>query len=144
MNNDTNLVTVQPIPEKRWHGKIGRESFAQPKTYEVLYDKNTGKYATGLTEEEAAKYSKLLGVDLSDKFDHENGHVYWSTKPAWIPLPNHPIVFNTAKPIEFVKVKNLKASDKVANSLKEYEEGKYPNATHYIVDEVEEVANKSC
>jgi hypothetical protein len=143
MTKLSNIVIVQPIPEKRWHGKMGKENFAQPKTYEVLYNKNTGAYDTGLTPEEADKYGKLLGVSLSDKFDHEGGNSYWATKPAWIPLPNHPITFNTEKPIDYVKVKNLKASDRVANNLKDYDEGKYPNATHYIVDEAEEVSNKA-
>ena len=48
------LVEVRPLPEKKWHGKKGKDSFAQPKTIEVLYDEKLGAYATGLTEEEAA------------------------------------------------------------------------------------------
>lgn len=137
------LVEVRPLPTNKWHSKKGKESFARPKDIEVLYDHNTGKYATGLTVEEASKYGKELGIDLSDTFNPNEPHIYWSTKPATIRLPNHTIVFDTDKPAEFVKVKNLKASKFVANSMKEWEDGKWPEASHVIFDETEEVNMKA-
>lgn len=137
------LVEVRPLPEKKWHGKKGKESFAQPKNVEVLYEHSTGRYATGLTPEEANEYGKILGVDLSDRFDPNGPHPYWSTKPATIRLPNHTVIFDTSKPADFVKVKNLKASKLVANSLKEWEDGKWPEASHVIFDESEEVNMKA-
>lgn len=137
------LVEVRPLPVKKWHGKKDKESFAQPKIIEVLFNKETGAYNTGLTKEEAEKYGKILGVDLSDTFSYTEPHPYWGTRPAWIELPNHTIVFDTRKPMDFVKVKNIKASNKVANNMKDWEEGKYPNATHVIYDEAEEIANRS-
>lgn len=137
------LVEIRPLPEKKWHGKKGKDSFAQPKDIEVLYDHSTGKYATGLTPEEAEKYGKLLGVNLSDTFNPNEPHPYWSTKPASIRLYNHTFILDTDKPAEFVKVKNLKAHKKVANSLKEWQDGKWPDATHVIFDETEEVNMKA-
>lgn len=132
-------VTVKPVPSEKWHGKEGKESFAQPLALEVLYDPQTGAYATGLTEEEALKYGKLLGADLSDTYSVEEPHPYWSSSAAKIKLPNHTLMYETDKPDHYVKVKNLKASSSVANSLKEWEEGLWPEATHYIYDESEEV-----
>lgn len=137
------LVEVRPLPAKKWHGKMGKESFSRPKDIEVLYDPVTGRYATGLTPEEAAKYSKEMGVDLSDTFNFNEPHVYWSTKAATIRLQNHTMIFNTDIPTEFVKVKNMKASKFVANSMKEYDEGKWPEATHVIFDEEEDVNLKA-
>ena len=137
------LVEVRPLQVKKWHGKEGKESFTQPKTIEVLYDSNTGKLATGLIEEEAEKYSKILGVDLSDRFNPNEAHPYWSSKAAEIKLENHTVLFDTNKPADFVKVKNLKASKFVANSMKDYEAGLYPNATHVIYDEEQEVTSKA-
>lgn len=137
------LVEVRPLPEKKWHGKKGKDSFAQPKGVEVLYDVATGKYATGLTPEEANEYGKLLGVDLSDRFNPNEAHPYWSTKAAEFKLPNHTVILDTRKPGDFVKWKNMKASKKVANSLKEHEEGLWPDATHIIFDESEEVGVKA-
>lgn len=137
------FVEVRPLPEKKWHGKSGKESFAQPKAIEVLYDSNTGKYATGLTEEEAKDYGKRLGVDLSDTFNPTEPHPYWSTKPATIKLENFTQLLNTDKPVDFVKVKNMKASKFVANSQRAYEAGEYPDATHVIFDEEEEVSLKA-
>ena len=136
-------VEVRPLPEKKWHGKKGKESFARPKDIEVLYDNATGKYATGLTPEEAAEYGKKLGVDLSDTFNPNEPHPFWSTKAAMIRLENHTMLFDTAKASDFVKVKNMKASKKVANSMREWEEGKWPEATHVIYDEAEEVNMKA-
>lgn len=137
------LVEVRPLPEKKWHGKKGKESFAQPKTIEALYDVNTGKYATGLTQDEATEYSKKLGVDLSDTFVPDKPHPYWSTKAAQIKLLNQTMLFDTDKPADFVKVKLMKANKLVANSMKEYEENKFPDATHVIYDEAEQVQMKA-
>ena len=137
------LVEVRPLPKKKWHGKTGKESFSQPIVIEVLYDHDKGKYATGLSEEEEKKYSKQLGVDLSSRFNPNEAHPYWGTKAAQIKLENHTMLFDTRKPAEFVKVKNLKASKFVANSLKEWEQGIFPDATHVIFDEEEEVSLKA-
>jgi hypothetical protein len=133
------LVEVKPIDRTKWHGQKGAQSFATPKSAEVLYDAKTGKYATGLTEEEAAKYGKLLGADLSDTFDYDKPHPYFSSKPAQIRLENSTMIFDTSKPSHYVKVKNMKASKLVANSLRELESGLWPDATHVIYDEQEDI-----
>lgn len=137
------LVEVRPLPEKKWHGKKNNESFAMPKTVEALYDETTGKYATGLTPEEAAHYGKLLGVDLSDTFHPTVPSAVWASKAFWVPLKNQTMIFDTDKPIEAVKVKLMKASKLVANSQREYDANKYPDATHVIFDEQEEVSTKA-
>ena len=45
--------------------------------------------------------------------------------------------FNLDLPLEYIKVKVMKASKFVANSMKEYEEGLWPEATHVLHDEAE-------
>ena len=135
------LVEVRPIASKKWHGKEGKDSFTQPKGIEVLYDVSMGCYATGLTPEEAKKYGKLLGKELDDVFNPEEAHPYWGSQAARIKLPNRTIFFDTAKPIEFVKVKNLKASKFVANSIKELTD--FPEAEFVIYDEQEEIQLKA-
>lgn len=137
------LVEVKPLPKVQWHGKKGKDNFAVPKVIEVLYDHSKGKYATGLTEEEEVEYSKLLGVDLSAVFNPTEPHPYWPTKAAQITLPNYTIVFDSNKPQEYVKIRNLKASKFVANSIREYEAGEFPDATHVIYDEESEVKSKA-
>lgn len=137
------LVEVRPIPEKTWHGKTGAESFKQPYVTECLYDPALGAYATGLTEEERVKYEKLLGVDLSSTFSMNEPHPYWSTAPAKIKLPNQTSIFNDEKPSDFVKIKVMKASKFIANSQKELEEGKWPDALFVIHDESEDVSLKA-
>lgn len=138
------LVEVRPIAESKWHGKSGAESFKQPFTIECLYDPQTGAYATGLTPEDVKKYSSLLGgVDLSDKFNPNEAHPYWGTAAARIKLANQTTIFNDQKPSDYVKIKVMKASKFVANSQKEYEEGKWPDALFVIHDESEEVSLKA-
>lgn len=133
-------VEVRPLDLPKWHGKKGQESFSQPHIIEALYDSNSGKIATGLTEEEAEKYGKELGVDLSNKFDQNKPHPFWNSKMGVIKLQNSTMIFDDRKPLEFVKIKVMKASKYVANSMKEWNEGKYPEATHVIYDEEEEVS----
>lgn len=137
------MIEVRPLPKKKWHNKIGKESFTNPIDIEVLYDKETGKFATGLDDEETAKYSKLLGVTLDAQWNVAEPHPYFSTKAATIRLPNYTRIFNTDRPAEYVMWKNMKASKFVANSMKEWEEGKWPEATHFIYDENEEVNLKA-
>lgn len=137
------LVEVRPIEKKKWHGKMGKESFAQPISVRVLYSHSTGAYATGLTTEETEEYSKKLGVNLGNTFNPQKAHDYWDTNAAKIKLPNYPVFFDNTIPLEFVRIKNLKASSRVANSWKEYQQGKFPLATHVIFDESEHIEVKA-
>ena len=136
-------VEIKPLEIKKWHGKKDKESFAQAKTIEVLYNPDTGKYDTGLTEKEAEELGKKLGLNLNDVYIPEQAHEYWGSKAAKISLPNQTMFLETSKPLEEIKYKNLKASKFVANSLREWEEGLWPDATHVIYSEEEEMADKA-
>ena len=133
------LVEVRPLYHRKWHEKEGKESFTQPKGFDVLIDSDTGKYATGLTQEEAEKYGKILGVDLSDTYNPNEPHPYWGTTAARIKLRNQTMVFDDEKPSDFVKIKNMKASKFVANSMAEYNNGLWADAEFVIFDENDEV-----
>ena len=137
------LVEVRPLEIEKWHRKKGPEDFSQPLIIECLYDIDTGNYATGLTEEEQKKYEKLTGYDLSNNYNPSKPHPFWNSQAARIKLPHRTTIFDTKKPLDFIKVKVLKASKFVANSMKEYEEGLYPEATYVIFDEAEEMAIKA-
>ena len=137
------LVEIRPIERKKWHGKEGKESFAQPLTVRVLYDHATGAYATGMTDKETEEYQSKLGVDLNRVFNSQKPHAYWDSNASRIKLPNYPIFLDPTIPLEFVRIKNLKASNTVANSLKDYNEGLFPEASHVIFDDEEEVEIKA-
>lgn len=136
-------IIIKPVPSQKWHGKNGKDSFARPQTIEALYDTQTGRYATGLTEEEAKKYGKLLGVDLDDTFNFNEPHPFWSSSAVRIKLPNHTMILDDTRHLDFVKIKVLKASKFIANSLQEWEDGMFPDATHIIYDEQEETEVKA-
>jgi hypothetical protein len=136
-------VEVRPIDIPKWHGKKGKEAFSQAHTIEALYDSRLGGYATGLTEEEVEKYQKKLGVDLSNVFNQEEPHPFYNSKMGRVKLENRTMIFDDTRALDYVRVKLMKASKYVANSMKDYDAGLYPEATHVIFDEEEDIAIKA-
>lgn len=138
------LVEVRPIESKRWHGKKGQESFTRPKKIQALVDTEKMQYATGLSAEDIAMLEKKgVKYDLSSHFDSERPHEFWDSNMAQIKLENNTMFFNTENTLDFIKVKVMKASKYVANSMREFDEGLYPEATHVIFDEAEEADIKA-
>ncbi len=134
-----NKVEVKPLPIQKWHGKKNQESFARPKTIQAFADPSTMKYIHGLTDEDLKELKKKLGAkyDLSDDFNPETAHPFWDSSQARIKLENNTQIFNKANALDLIKVGIIKACPYVANSFEEWEEGRWPNATHYIYDEKE-------
>lgn len=134
------LIEVRPIEKKSWHGKKGRESFTREKKIQALVDSRTNEYATGLSPEDIENLKKKgVQYDLSAHFNPNEPHPFWDSSTATVVLENNTMFFDTSRPLDFIKVKLMKASKYVANSLKEYEEGLWPDATHVIFDENEEI-----
>lgn len=137
-------VEVRPLEVKKWHGKVGAESFTRPKKLQALVDPITMRYATGLSEEDI-KLLRKKGVqyDLSDNFISDTPHPFWDSSMAVIKLENNTMFFDTDAPIDFIKIKMMRASRFVANSMQEYESGLFPDATHVLYDEQETAAIKA-
>lgn len=133
------LIEVRPIEVKKWHGKIGSESFTRPKKMQALVDPETMKYSTGLSAADI-KDLKAKGIkyDLSDNFDTEVPHPFWDSNMSAFKLENNTMFFDIDLPLNFIKVKIMRASKYIANSLADYNKGLYPEATHVIFDESEE------
>ncbi len=151
-------VEVRPLNIPKWHGHTGKESFTRPKTLNVLVDSETRQYATGLNYvdktfsnpdnpkekmTEAEYYGKILKADLSPQYFEEITHPFWDSKTPKIKLENKTMFFDSDNPIDYIKIKIMKASKFVANSIREWEEGHYPDATHVITDEAEEAEVKA-
>ena len=138
-------IEVRPIERKRWHGKTGKENFTRPKKIQALVNSDTMLYATGLSDEDirTLKEKHKVNYDLSPNFNEENPHPFWDSSSAVVKLENATMFFQTEKPLDFIKVKLMKASKFVANSMKDYEEGLFPEATHVIFDESEEIELKA-
>ena len=137
------LVEVKPIEKERWHGKKGKEAFTRAMVIEALISVNTNRFCTGLTDEDRKRLESLTGYDLSPDYMVGKPHPFWSSTAAQVKLENKTNVFDTKKPLDEIKVKLMKDSDLVANSMKEYEEGKFPLAKFVIFDESEEVEIKA-
>lgn len=137
------IVEVRPVEKQRWHGKQGKESFTRPVTIEALISLQTGQYSTGQSEKDRERLEKATGQNLSP--DHVVGkpHDFWNSPAALIKLEHKTNVFNTDKPYEEIKVMILKASDLVANSQREFEQGLFPDALFVIYDEREETELKA-
>lgn len=132
------LVEIRPIETKKWHGKTGPESFTRPKTLQALVDTNSMSYATGLNSDEILELNKKVNYDLNNHFDSQSPHPFWDSPMSKVKLENHTMFFDISQPLNYIKVKILKASKFVANSMTEYEEGLFPEATHVIFDEAEQ------
>lgn len=137
------IVEVRPIERERWHGKRGRDAFARPITLEALVNAKTGQYDTGLTDKDKQRLETLTGYDLSKEYILGRPHPFWSSTAARIVLEHKTNIFDTSRPLDEIKVKVMKAHDLVANSMTEYNEGKFPYATFVIYDENEEVEVKA-
>lgn len=150
----TARIQVKPVQTTKWHQKKGAESFKRPHTIGALVNAENLTYETGLdyfnekfdhpTEKdvkisEAEYYSLLLKQDLSNQFDTEQPHPFWDSKMSTIKLENRTMFFDPLVPIDYIRIKIMKSSKFVANSVQEFEEGLWPEATHVIFDEAEEI-----
>lgn len=132
-------VEVRPIESKRWHNKTGQESFTRPKKIQALVDGSTMKYATGLSDQDKKDLVKKgVSYDLTDNYNSETPHPFWDSGMAIIKLENNTMFFDTANALDFIKIRVMKASKYVANSMAEYDLGAWPEATHVIFDEAEQ------
>jgi hypothetical protein len=136
----TRRIEVRPLPIEKWHKKKGQESFMRPKTIQAFADTDSMKYRHGLSEKDKKdlKEKFKISYDLTDHFNPDVPHPFWDSKLTAIKLENNTQFFNVNNPLEFIKVSIMKVNDYVANSFKEWEDGKWPQATHYIHDEIEE------
>ena len=137
------LLEIRPIEKVKWHKKSGKESFTRPIRLHALVDPFLMQYETGLTEKELKKFSEELKTDLTPVFRPEESHPFWDSKSATVLLENNTQFLNLSNTYEYIRSRICKASKYVANSLKEYQEGKFPDATHVIIDEREEVEAKA-
>lgn len=137
-------IEVRPLPveeNEKWHGKVKDESFKRPNKLPALVDGETMRYSTGLTDEDVKHLRDNMRVtyDLSDHYNPEKPHPFWDSQLPIVKLENNTMFFNDEVAIDYIKIKIMKASKYVANSLREWEEGYFPEATHYIHDENEEI-----
>lgn len=138
------IIEIRPIERKTWHGKKGVESFAQDIVVEALVNASTGEFETGLTEEERIRLEKATGYNLNPKISIDGKpHPFYGSKIGWLRLPNRTILLDTDINLDFIKYKLAKASPSVANSLKDLEDGLFPEATHVIFDEEMETQRKA-
>ena len=134
------LVYVKPIIKERWHGlhKQGRAKFqGTSDVIQPVYDSSIGRLATGLTTEDAERLGKTLGADLTPN----SGNEFWQTFK--VKLEDKTTIYDLSIPLQEIQVAVLKASKYIANSQKEHENGKWPNAKYVIHDEKQEIQKKA-
>ena len=137
------LVEVRPIEKDTWHGKNGAENFTRPQVISCAVNAHTGLYDTGLSDKDKERLEKATGFDLSNNYNPNDKHPFWSKPISEVKLEWGSNIFNTERPLDEIKVKMLKASDLVANSVQDYNDGKYPLALFVITDEEEQTAVKA-
>lgn len=136
-------IEIKPIEKDKWHGKKGKDAFGSPITIEAAISTKTGKFKTGLEEKDKIRLEKETGFNLSDKFIPGDKECFWTSQAGKIKLYNKTNIFDTEKATDEIKITVMKASDLIANSMEEYENGKCPNALFVISDEVVELELKA-
>lgn len=137
------IIEVRPIKRQKWHNLSEKDDFARPFTIEALIDPSTHRYATGLNEADRIRLEGITGYDLSDKFDPQTPHPFWSSAAARVRLENGANLFDISIPINEIKYCLMKASKFIANSQEELEKGEFPDAKFILFDEKREVEAKA-
>lgn len=152
-------VIIKPLPKDKWH-KLGPYAVKEgQRIIKALVDRKTGRYATGLNYEKIYKddmtesqyYGKLIGVDLDNTFwnseanmnSKERKESFWETRTAQVVLGQETAILNIGTPLQYVLYKLCEAHPGIANTLREWEEGNPPDATHYIYKEEEVTDEKA-
>ena len=133
-------IFLKPIMTEKWHGlhKVGRTRFQDTQdVIQVLYDRKQGALATGLDNDTETRLASALGVSLANNSTNEFWHDFK------IKLHDQTMIFNTINPMEELQVYVLKASRFIANSQKELDAGKWPNARYVIYDEQTELEKQA-
>lgn len=140
--NQGRRVVVKPIIVEGWPPMLAEQNRNKfDGTYDfimALYSKSLGRLATGLSQEEETYFARELGVEsLSPTSTNEFWHDFR------IKMEDRAMIFNMAKPRDYLAVKLLEASDLVANSLAEFNKGKWPSARYVIYDETQELEQEN-
>lgn len=136
-------VEIRPIERKKWHNKRGKESFTQPHTIQALVDAERRVYSVSLGPKRLKELEDITRYDLSLIYNTQTPHPFWDSNEGKIKLENRTMFIDPSIPLNEIKLGILKASRFVANTYQEYEEGLYPDATHYIHDEREDAELKA-
>jgi len=138
------IVEIKPIEREKWHGYKKADDFSRDRKIFPVVDPNTRKYKTGLDEDDIEKL-KAMGFkrELNDDWKRYEPHPFWDSTEVKVALKQHTFRLDTDNPIEFIQYKYILEHPAVANSLREYEEGKWPDATHYIVNSPDAIRRKA-
>lgn len=131
---------IRPIKKDTWHGYRGAENdFSRGISFNALIDQTTGRYAIRIDEDRLKELEKETGYDLDTRQKPQGRpHPFYDDTVSRIKLPMQPVFYDTRSPKEEIIIGIIKAVPMVANSKQELDEGKWPEATHYIFSEEEE------
>lgn len=147
-------IEIKPVDVIRWHGHTGKDSFKRALGCRAYLNSATRKYAVEFSDKkytipgstkkvsEQEYLESQLGVSLDTTFTGEPHPVY-DGKLGLIKLEDSTMLLNIDLPKNLLHYRILQTSSKVANSLADYEEGLFPEATHYIVDKEGEAEVKA-
>ena len=130
-------VLIMPLnKEGEWHSLGDINMSRMPNTFETIrafYDSSVGSYAIGLSDEDLKRLSEIIKVDLSPSFDND----FWATELK-LKIGNEGLVLDPNNALDEIKIAVAKANKYIANSLKEWKNGLWPDAKFVIKNEREE------
>ena len=130
MSNTTEKrVVLKPIESYTWSG-----FHRYPKCKDaIIADLGPGGYKTGLSEKEATELEKSLLMQPGTLSPHSK---YW--RDFAVHIGDKDEIYDISAPLHQLDVAILKASKRVANSLEELTQGKWPGAEYYLSNAEEE------
>ena len=134
-------VVVKQVRRNTWLPMNHDGSFRFTRSFERLVPQfliNNGVYNTGLTPEDEIRFEKKIGL-VAGTLKKTNAE-YWAFK-LHIDIPKEGVtLFPGTNIMDELKYKVLLNHREVANSLAEFNEGKFPFANYVMTSEEEEVA----
>lgn len=140
------VIEIRPLMTEKWHGHKGETSLKRPVVIRALVGEDnlyTVDFRTANISEEDQQKLLESGFDLSLHHNSKVPHPLWDGNQAKVKLENNTQFVEIASPMGQIRKAILYGSKFVANTKLAYDEGKWPFATHYIVDSEAENASKA-
>ena len=136
------MIEVRPIKLEGNHWVLTEAGdFKRPIRVEAPV--SGGRYQIAIEEARLKELEKETGLDLSVNYKPSELHPFYTSSEGTVKLENHTMFFDDTNPFDEIRIGILKASPKVANSIKEYEANIWPDAEYVIYNREDEISRDS-
>jgi hypothetical protein len=147
MNREITIKRVEHEGED-FLGLTADRDIAREKKIEAWFDSNKGMYVVDLPDSLWEELRQKLGSKYNLDLDHDvtsgEAHEFWGSKMMQVRLEPNTMVLNLDEnPINIAKLGVMRGHPWIANSLKEYNQGRWSEAKYIIIDDFQDVREKA-